>query len=161
MDVRQRIRQTLIDIAYRHQRPGSGSTLALLRERTAEVKFPDLTPTLHPIPWAVVGAVATRHYMPERTTRDLNILVRGEDGKEVRQRLEEAGFRYQGEVAAGGSSWLSPEGMPVYVVERSEPWFAQGIVEAQLNRDPQGPTHSSLALLGAYEVSVRQGSRHC
>lgn len=138
MDVRQRIRQTLIDIAYRHQRPGSGSTFALLRERTAQVKFPDLTPILHPIPWAVIGAVATRHYMPERTTRDLDILVRTEDSEVVRRRLKEAGFRYQGKVAAGGSSWLSPEGMPVDVVERSESWFAQGTVEAQWNRDPQG-----------------------
>ncbi|HHT9119979.1 MAG TPA: hypothetical protein ACFYD3_05485 [Candidatus Hypogeohydataceae bacterium YC41] len=138
MDVRQRIRQRLIDIAFRHQRPGSGSSLILLRERTAEVKFPDLTPILHPIRWAVVGAVATRLYMPERVTRDLDILVHKEDSEEVRKKLKGAGFRYQSELAAGGSSWLSPDGVPVDVVERSEPWFARGIIEAQQNRDQQG-----------------------
>lgn len=138
MDVRQRIRQTLIDIAYRHQRPGSGSSLTLIRERTAQLKFPDLTPILHPIPWAVVGAVATRLYMPERITRDLDILVRKEDSAEVQRRLKVAGFKYQSELAAGGSSWLTPEGVPVDVVERSEPWFVKGIMEAQRNRDQQG-----------------------
>lgn len=138
MDIRQRVRQTLIDIAYRHQRPGSGSSFTLLRERTAQVKFPDLTTVLHPIPWAVIGAVATRLYMPERTTRDLDILVRTEDKEQVHQRLKRAGFKYQGELAAVGSSWLSPDGIPVDAVERSEPWFARGIIEAQENRDQQG-----------------------
>lgn len=138
MDARQQIRHTLIDIAYRHQQPGSGTSFTRLRERTAEVKFPDLTPILHPIPWAVIGAVATRLYMPERTTKDLDVLVRSEDSTEVRQKLKGAGFSYQSELAAGGSSWRSPDGTPVDVMERSEPWFASGIIEAQQNRDPQG-----------------------
>lgn len=138
MDVHVRVRSTLLNIARRHQRPGGGSAPATLLERTAQVKFPDLTPILHPIPWAVIGAVATRLYMPERVTRDLDILVRTEDGEAVRRRLREAGFRYQCELVAGGSSWLSPDGLPVDVMERPEPLYAQGILEAQQNRDLQG-----------------------
>jgi hypothetical protein len=138
MKTHEKTRKTLIDIAWRHQQPGSGSTLVFLRERTARVKFPDLTPILHPIPWAVIGAVATRLYMPERVTRDLDLLVRAKDGEGVRRKLKEAGFRYQCELLAGGSSWLSPDNVPVDVLERPEAWYAQGILEAQQNRDPQG-----------------------
>lgn len=138
MKTHEKTRKTLIDIAWRHQQPGSGSTLVFLRERTAQVKFPDLTPILHPIPWAVIGAVATRLYMPERVTRDLDIVIRREDAEAVRSRLKGAGFRYQCELLAGGSSWLSPDNVPVDVLERPEAWYTQGILEAQQNRDPQG-----------------------
>jgi len=41
-------------------------------------------------PFVVVGGVATRLYMPERMTLDLNILVRAEDARLVSQDLEEA-----------------------------------------------------------------------
>jgi hypothetical protein len=102
------------------------------------MQVPDLAPILGPIPWAVVGAVATRLYMPERTTRDLDIAVRNEDVLEVRRRLAEAGFKYQRELSIGGSSWLSPEGIQVDVLELAEPWLAQALLEAQRNRDAQG-----------------------
>jgi hypothetical protein len=76
--------------------------------------------------------------MPERATQDLDIAVRKEDAQEVRRRLAEAGFRHQGELSIGGSSWASPEGLPVDVVEGEEPWLAQALAEAQQNRDAQG-----------------------
>ena len=65
-------RRTLIEMARRRQQPGAGSGEAFLRERTAQKQWPDLDPVLAPIAWAIVGAVATRHYMPERATRDLD-----------------------------------------------------------------------------------------
>jgi hypothetical protein len=102
------------------------------------MQYPDLTPILYPIPWAVVGAVATRLYMPERATLDLDIAVRNEDARDARRRLAEAGFEYQGELYIGGSSWLSAEGIPVDVLEMSQPWLAQALSEAESNRDSQG-----------------------
>lgn len=100
--------------------------------------FPDLSPALGGIEWAVVGAAATRLYMPERTTRDLDVAIRAEDGPTARERLRSAGFAYQGELAPGGSCWRTPEGFPVDVLECREPWFAQALKEAQSNRDRQG-----------------------
>ena len=44
------------------------------------ITWPDLRIVLQGIRWAVVGAVATRAYMPERMTRDLDILVHYRDG---------------------------------------------------------------------------------
>lgn len=75
---RQR-RRILIDISLRRQRPGSGSSHAFMQERTAMNPWPDLRAILQGIPWAVADGVATRAYMPERMTRDLDILVRQTD----------------------------------------------------------------------------------
>lgn len=75
MNSKQKVREQIIALAQRRQRPGSGSSLVALRERTARTRFPDLTPVLGPVPWAVVGAVATRLYMPERGTQKLDIVV--------------------------------------------------------------------------------------
>ena len=102
------------------------------------MEFPDLSPALGPIPWAVVGAAATRLYMPERATRDLDAAVRAEDGPAARSRLRAAGFAYQGELAVGGSSWRTPSGFPVDLVEWRAPWFAEALRQAQSNRDRQG-----------------------
>lgn len=129
---------TLIAMAQRRQRAGSGSPLEFLQRRTANVKWPDLTSVLAPLEWAVVGAVATRHYMPERATQDLDIVVAAADGPEVRRKLTDAGFVYCGELSIGGSSWTAPEGTPVDVVEGREAWWAEAISEAQTNRDEQG-----------------------
>ena len=100
--------------------------------------FPDLTSVLHPIPWAVVGAVAARMYMPERMTQDLDIVVRLADAPTVRQKLTTAGFQYSGELAIAGASWMTPDGRSIDVLESAEPWLAQALTEAQQNRDAQG-----------------------
>jgi len=64
-------RRLFLDMARRRAQPGTGSARVFLEDRTAVARWPDLTPTLAGIPWAVAGAVATRAYMPERTTQDL------------------------------------------------------------------------------------------
>src|SRR5712691_12658846 len=126
-----RLRRTLLAIAQRRQRPGTGSAHQFLTTRTQHMHFPDLTPLLHPLPWAVVGAAATRLYMPERMTQDLDILVRAADAATVRQQLRAAGCRYIGDLAIGGSSWTTPDGWSVDVLEGTESWCSQAIAEAQ------------------------------
>lgn len=106
MDQKQSVRRRLIDLAQRKQRPGSGSPASFLRRRTALMQVPDLNPIMAPLPWAVVGAIATRLYMPERATRDLDIAVRRQDGEQVRLKLSTAGFEFQGELSFGSSSWI-------------------------------------------------------
>ncbi|MBI3954092.1 MAG: hypothetical protein HY330_06230 [Chloroflexi bacterium] len=138
MSDKREARRQLIALARRLQRPGSGTSLRVLRERTADMQFPDLRPILGPLPWAVAGAVATRLYMPERATRDLDIAVLRRDRAEAERKLTGAGFTRQSELAIGGSTWLSPDGTPVDVVELEAPWAAKAIVEAQNNRDSQG-----------------------
>jgi hypothetical protein len=138
LTARTRARRLLIDMARKRQRSGSGSGWMFLSERTTRMQFPDLTPILAPLHWAVVGAAAARLYMPERTTNDLDILIRAEDSGEARTKLTQAGARYQAELSIGGSSWILAEGFPLDVIECREEWAAAAITEAQTNRDAAG-----------------------
>ena len=132
------VRKTLIRLALGHCRPGAGSRREFLLERTWEMQVPDLRPILDPIPWAIVGAVAARLYMPERSTRDVDIAIWHEDAAVIRERLRAAGFVYHDELSIGGSSWYAPDGLPLDVVELRDAWARQALEESQGNRDPQG-----------------------
>ncbi len=100
--------------------------------------WPNLVEALVGIPWAVTGAVATRLYMPERATRDLDVLVLAADAERVAELLASAGFRPVGRLAIGGSTWVAPNGSPVDVIEGEDPWVAAALAEAGQNTDPQG-----------------------
>jgi len=89
--------------------------------------WPDLRPILEGIPWVIVGGVATRAYMPERATKDLDILVRREDGDEVRERLEQAGYTFMTELAVPGFLVRSPEDMELDVILGDYPWLDEAL----------------------------------
>jgi hypothetical protein len=129
-------RKLLLEMAIRRARPGAGSADVFLRERTAIVTWPDLSEILTGLPWAVVGAVATRTYMPERATQDLDILVMANDAREVRSRLERFGYTKVQELVIGGVTWRSPSGGLVDVIESGEAWVRKALQD--LRRDPQG-----------------------
>jgi hypothetical protein len=131
------IRARILEIARRRQRPGTGSSLEFLRQRTAMKQWPDLTAVLGDTLWATVGGVATRHYAPERATLDLDVLVERASASIVRQRLQQA-FRYAGELTVGGSTWVAGDGTPIDVLESDEPWARAALEQAQQNRDLQG-----------------------
>ena len=138
MELSNIIRRTLIDIALRRQRPGTGSVRKFLTKRTTRMIWPDLTAILRPIPWSVVGAVATRLYMPERMTQDLDIIVHVNDRQEISRKFKAAGFIYQGELNIGGTSWMTPNNEIIDVLEGKETWLSSALSEAQTNRDAQG-----------------------
>lgn len=71
----QQIHRTIPAMALRRQRPGTGSAVVFLRTRTQHMRFPDLTTVLHGVLWAVVGDAATRLYMPECLTQDVESLM--------------------------------------------------------------------------------------
>lgn len=129
-------RRLWLEMALRRARPGSGSADLFLRKRTAVATWADLTGILAGLPWALVGAVATRAYMPERSTQDLDILVAAEGAQEVRARLEKAQFQKVREVTTGKVTWRSPSGHPVDVIESRAEWVAEAL--QHLGRDPQG-----------------------
>ncbi len=102
------------------------------------LRWPDLTDVLAPIPWAVVGAAATRLYMPERLTRDLDIALGVEDAEAAYGKLGSAGYTMAGTLSIGGTRWESPEGAPIDIIEGREPWWQDALRTAQTNRDDQG-----------------------
>jgi len=132
------VRKTMIGMALRRQRAGSGSSTEFLRNRTARVEWPDLREVLGDVRCAVAGAVATRHYMPERVTQDLDMVIAVGDAAAARQRLQAAGWDFRGELSIGGSSWASPDGVALDLVEGQETWWSRAIEAAQTNLDRQG-----------------------
>jgi hypothetical protein len=125
-------------MARKRQRPGSGSTAEFLQRRTNLMRFPDLAPILAPLSWAAVGAAATRLYMPERATNDLDIVIHARDAAAVREKLTRVGATHQGGLSIGGSSWLLSDGFPLDVIESGEAWVHMALIEAKANQDAWG-----------------------
>ena len=65
--------------------------------------------------------------MPERATKDLDILVRREDGDEVRERLEEAGYTFVTDLAVPGFLVRSPEDVELDVILGDYPWLDEAL----------------------------------
>jgi hypothetical protein len=132
------VRARILEIARRRQKPGRGSSLQFLRQRTAMKQWPDLTGVLGDIRWATVEGVATRHYAPERATVDLDALIERSTAPASRQRLQAAGFHFVGELTVGGSTRTAPDGTAVDLLEADAPWVTTALEQAQQNRDLQG-----------------------
>lgn len=93
--------------------------------------WPDLRPVLQGIAWIIVGGVATRAYMPERMTKDLDILVHEKDGEETIRRLKEAGYRVVSRLAVGGYLMLAPDGVELDVLFGKYPWLDEALSRPQ------------------------------
>ncbi len=85
--------------------------------------WPDLRPILQGVPWVIAGGVATRAYMPERMTHDLDILIRPQDAAEVRARLAAAGYEYSAPLAVPGFTVRSACGLEIDVLLGDAPWL--------------------------------------
>ena len=79
------------------------------------------------VPFVVVGGVATRLYAPERTTDDLDVLVRTDDAALLYQELTAAGGKRIGSLSVGGSEWRLPDGTTLDVLESDAPWAAEAV----------------------------------
>jgi hypothetical protein len=148
-------RRILIDICRRHIRPGTGSASEFLRKRSAMIAWPDLRSILGGIPWAVIGAVATRTYMPERMTKDMDILVRQQDAGAVRERLAAAGYVFAGRLALPGIIARSPEDVEVDVILGDYPWQEEALT--QLRQDPAGYPVLDLPYLVIMKMAASRG----
>ena len=99
-------------------------------------RWPDLRSILHGIPWVIAGGVATRAYMPERMTKDLDVLVRYQDGDKVLKRLTAAGYRIISPLTIPGHLLRSPEGIELDLILGEYPWLEEAL--AHPRRDPAG-----------------------
>lgn len=95
------------------------------------IEWPDLRNVLQGIEWVIVGGVATRAYMPERGTKDLDILVRRADEETILDRLIKAGYKVITPLAVPGYLLLSPEGIEVDVLLGDYPWLKLALKEMQ------------------------------
>ena len=89
--------------------------------------WPDLRPALKGLKWVVVGGVATRAYMPERSTKDLDILVHHRDSDEVMERLEDGGYIKISRLAVHGFLFHSPDKVEIDVIFGDAPWLDEAL----------------------------------
>jgi hypothetical protein len=129
-------RRFIIKMSLRRIKPGAGSSLEFLQRRTAMNPWPDLQPILQGLPWAIAGAVATRAYMPERATKDLDVLVHRRNGDEALKRLQAAGYQLVSQLAIPGFLLHSPERVEVGVIIGDYPWLDEAL--ARLRQDAAG-----------------------
>ena len=142
-------RRRILDLVRKRVRPGSGSTITFLCMRT----WSDSTVDLHRLrtPFVVVGAVATWLYMPQRATKDVDILVLARDAPSLYRELVEAGCVRVGSLTVGGTSWETPEG-ELDVIESSEPWAEAAV--ASPNRSPTGLSVIALPYLVLMKIQA-------
>ena len=128
-------RKLYIEIALRRCRPGSGSSLEFLRKRTWNRAVTNIKSIIKQTLFVVVGGIATRLYMPERMTDDLDILVLTEDADNIYRELTEVGSIKVGELSIGGSSWQLPDGSILDVLESQQSWVAVAIANPNIAPD--------------------------
>lgn len=129
-----RRRKVYIEIALRRCRPGRGSSLAFLRSRTWSHPVSDLR-TIIQTPFVIVGGIATRLYMPERMTDDLDILIVAEHSKRIYAELEQAGSERVGELTADESNWRLSDGTILDVLKFEQVWVADAIADPNFSPD--------------------------
>ena len=97
------------------------------------IEWPDFRQILQGIPWVIIGGVATRAYMPERMTKDMDILIHKNDGQEVIQRLQKAGYTVISQLAVPGHLLQSPTGVEVDVLFGDTPWLKDALAQPQFD----------------------------
>jgi len=128
-------RQAFIALARKRARAGSGSHPSFLRARTFRRSIVDIRRIIQRTRFVVVGAVATRLYMPERATIDVDILIHADDASRLRAELVAAGARKRGDLSIGGSSWVLADGTDLDVVESAEAWVRPAVDQARIGPD--------------------------
>jgi hypothetical protein len=97
-------RRKMIEIARRRHARGAGSDLLGLMTLRRSPLSVNLDELFAGIPYVVVGGVATRSYMPERFTKDVDVLVAGNSYEVSVSRMRGVGWHAERELRLGDSS---------------------------------------------------------
>lgn len=131
----QALRRQFLGIVARRQRPGAGSCLAALdTPRTLMDWWVGASRVLRDVPHAIGGAVAANAYAPERSTRDIDLIVQPAYGGRAAALLQDGGWQRAGSLAGvNGSSWIDGQGHELDLIEIVEQWGAKAVEAAQTN----------------------------
>jgi hypothetical protein len=129
-------RQKFIAISLRRVKPGSGSTNEFLATRTWRKKVTDLRALIN-TPYVIVGGVATRLYMPERMTDDLDILIHSSQVEEAYANLSAQKVRLIGDLSIGGTSWELPGEVVLDIISSDQPWVKMALLHPRISPDHQ------------------------
>lgn len=99
--------------------------------------------SLKSAPFVVVDDVATRLYMPERMTLDIDILIKANDKNLIYQDLINAQAKRIGDLSIAGSQWQLSDNTALDVLEVEDDW-----VDAALSKPNYSPDALPVALAG-------------
>ncbi len=148
-------RKLYIEIALRRCRPGRGSSLEFLNSRTWKRTVTNIKALLQNVPFVVVGGIATRLYMPERMTDDLDILVFAQDAVNIYQQLAAKGSIKIADLSIGGSTWQLPDGTYLDVIESNQSWVTEAM--SKPNHAPDGLPVIELPYLVLMKLQASRG----
>ena len=123
------LRKSFIALALRRARPGSGSASSFRAQRGWSLPVSDLRAIIQRTPFVVVGGVATRLYMPERMTLDVDILVSKQEVEWLYEELRKAGCRHEGPLSIGGSHWMLPDEGRLDVIKSDAAWVPEALTK--------------------------------
>lgn len=106
-------------------------------------------------PFVVVGAIATRLYMPERLTGDLDILIHQRDSRRLETELVSMGFTLDARLSLGGTSWIAANGDRLDVLALDAPWVTDALIRP--NRSPDGLPVVALPYLVLLKMNASRG----
>jgi hypothetical protein len=89
------------------------------------------------VPYAIVGGVATRLYMPERMTDDLDILIHSSQAERAYAQLAQQKIKRIGELSIGGTSWELPDLTVLDIISSDRPWVATALQHPRMSPDLQ------------------------
>jgi hypothetical protein len=124
---RQR-RRILIEMCLRRIQPGAYTSPEFFQQRTTVHTWPDLHHIFGDIPWLVTGGVATRLYMPERSTNDIDVIIRRSDCQKAWSRFREAGFSVASALDAPYFVARAIETPEVDVICADLPWLEHALL---------------------------------
>lgn len=129
-------RQRFIGLSLRRVKPGSGSAQEFLRARTWSRAVANLR-DLMDIPYVIVGGVATRMYMPERMTDDLDVLIHSSEAELCYGQLLARGATRIGDLSIGGTSWRLPDNTVLDIIVSDRAWVREAINSPNVGPDGQ------------------------
>jgi hypothetical protein len=121
----------------RRSRGGRGSDLESLMKLPRTEIGVNARELLGAIPFCVVGGIATRAYMPERSTKDIDFLVSPDDFEGTEQRLRAAGYSAtarsddlsfsDSRLGLFGRAWQK-ENIRINLISSSQAWVHEAIM---------------------------------
>ena len=89
------------------------------------------------VDYVIVGGVATRLYMPERMTDDLDILIHEDEAERAYQNLNEQMARRMGDLSIGGTSWELPDKTVLDIITSQREWVTIALRCPRMGADGQ------------------------
>ncbi len=126
-DLSAQKRRFFLGLVEKRIKSGSGSSLEFLHQRSWTYPVSNLNLILKQAPFVVVGGIATRMYMPERMTLDLDILIKSEDSELIYQDLKNANAKKIGNLSIPGTQWQLLDNTSLDVLEGEDDWVKDAL----------------------------------